>query len=94
MQEKNFKKPIVFINYRRNDTIAEKIKEAGNDAKIVLAVIGERWLAKKEGKVRLFEEEDWVRQELEAAIEGEKYIIPVLIDHTPLPQEEQIGRMT
>ena len=67
------------------------LKKAGKEAKVVLAVIGPDWLQKDDsGKSRLNDPEDWVRKELELAIEQGKTIIPVLVNEGALPEKTEI----
>jgi hypothetical protein len=53
---------------------------------VLLAVIGPRWLA-AEGDAgrRLDDPQDWVRLEIEAAIERRVRVIPVLVDGATMP---------
>jgi len=66
--------------------IAKNLESA--DAMIVL--MGENWLqaASEEGKRRLEAPDDWVSQEISAAIEKGIPVFPVLIEDTPMPREE------
>ena len=54
---------------------------------VVLAVIHAQWLTEcsANGTRRLDDEGDWVRQELELALQGGKKIIPVLLRDVPMP---------
>jgi hypothetical protein len=56
---------------------------------IVLAVMGERWLtaAGSEGKNRLQDEKDFVRIELEAALQRTIPVVPVLVRGAEIPRE-------
>ncbi|MEM9548729.1 MAG: FISUMP domain-containing protein, partial [Bacteroidota bacterium] len=72
------------------DLWIDKLIDAGLNAQVILVIIGESWLVKRNNKVRLFDEGDWVRRELLAAIEAKKIIIPVLIDGARLPKKNQI----
>ena len=60
------------------------------DAMVV--VIGEQWLSLQndEGKQRLFEEEDFIRYEIERALHRNKPILPLLLDGTPMPKVEEL----
>jgi predicted RNA-binding Zn ribbon-like protein len=59
---------------------------AASDA--LLVVIGRRWAADAgEGRrSRLFDADDWVRTEIEAALSQDKVIIPVLVGGAAMPQ--------
>ena len=53
---------------------------------ILVAIVGPRWATPDEsGKLRLTDETDWVRIEIEAALAKRIPVIPVLIDGTTLP---------
>ncbi len=52
---------------------------------VLLVIIGPNWLGD-----RLSEKNDFVRQEIERAIRSGKIVIPVLIDETEMPREEQL----
>ena len=58
-------------------------------ADVVLVVIGKAWLGPRPepGRRRIDEENDFVRLELEAAIQQDKEIAPILVDGARLPEE-------
>src|SRR5262245_3689078 len=57
----------------------------------LLVVIGERWLsASKEGQRRLDDPRDFVRVEIEAALERGVPVIPLLLGNTPMPREDEL----
>jgi formylglycine-generating enzyme required for sulfatase activity len=64
--------------------LEEKVKQA----KVVLMLYGngDKWLGVKEfGLRRIDDPSDWVRREIETAIEGHKLLIPVLLQNAQLP---------
>jgi len=66
----------------------DKIKTALEQSKIVLVVIGNNWLCTEKedpSKIRLCNEADWVRKEIETAQALNKKIIPVLSDTLEIP---------
>lgn len=67
---------------RAGARFADVISETIQQASVVLVVIGPRWLDMRdsEGQRRLDETDDWVRQEVEAALESDAKVIPVLVD--------------
>ncbi len=71
---------------------AEVIKETIAKASVVLVVIGPKWLdiGAAEGRRRLDEQDDWVRQEVEAALQSDAEVIPVLVDGAT---EIDVGRL-
>jgi tetratricopeptide (TPR) repeat protein len=59
----------------------------GNNAKVCLVLIGVNWLVKDSNGInRILNKEDWVRQEIEFAIEKQLVIIPVLVNGGKLPK--------
>ena len=61
-------------------------------ADIVLALIGPRWIEARDpqGRLRLAQPEDFVRQELLAALGARKRVVPVLIGGARMPSAEQL----
>ena len=77
--------PIIFqdIEIPAGTLWPDSIRGALKQADVVLVLFGQSWLtAEKEGKRRLDEPEDWVRLEIEKAIEWNKTIIPISIGDT------------
>jgi hypothetical protein len=65
--------------------------EAVSAARVVLVVIGSRWLAaQRDSRSRLHERNDHVRREIETARKTQKRIIPVLVDGAAMPTVEQL----
>ncbi|MDX3611307.1 toll/interleukin-1 receptor domain-containing protein [Streptomyces europaeiscabiei] len=62
------------------------------DATVVLPVIGPRWIEcrDEEGRLRLWQEEDWVRREIAIAFEHGKRVIPVYATGASAPKEEEL----
>ncbi len=68
----------------------EEIRRSVRDADVILAVIGATWLETKgaDGKRRIDDPLDFVRLELEIALnEDDAVVIPVLIDGAQMPRE-------
>jgi TIR domain len=58
---------------------------------ILLAIIGPHWRGRHDsGYGRLGDDDDFVRFEIERALERNIRVIPVLIDDTPMPQPKQL----
>ena len=74
------------------DTFDERIRAQLEDADVVLAVIGPRWVdaADKSGNQRLKNPHDWVALELRTALEDDKHIIPVLVDDAQPPRADAL----
>jgi hypothetical protein len=70
---------------------AEVIREAIDSCTVLVALIGHQWatLADEEGHRRLDNPDDWVRFEVQAALERGVRVIPVLVDGArPLRQQQ------
>ncbi len=63
------------------DIWSTRLRDAMNEASVVLSLIGPNWLkaADEYGRRRLDIANDWVRDELVAAIQANKTIIPILL---------------
>ena len=59
---------------------------------IVLVVIGDRWMGvtSEAGKCRLDEPRDFVRIEIESALQRNIPVIPLLVQNASMPQEERL----
>jgi TIR domain len=70
----------------------EAIEGAMQRCTVVLALIGDRWLAVRDaqGRTRLDNAGDFVRLELETALRADKRVIPVLVHDATMPSEEQL----
>jgi carbon monoxide dehydrogenase subunit G len=74
------------------DDFVEKITEAVGACEVLLAVIGSRWLTVTDGKGRrrLDDPSDFVRLEIEAALERGVRVIPVLVDGASMPSPAEL----
>lgn len=67
------------------------LNQAGTGAKICLVMIGKSWLEKdKDGQFRIQHPDDWVRKEIEYAIEKNLDIIPILVNGADLPSPNDV----
>lgn len=57
---------------------------------VLLAIIGKQWLAEDTGKRRLLEARDLVRIEMEAALQRDIPVVPVLVQGASVPGEEDL----
>jgi hypothetical protein len=58
---------------------------------VLIAIVGRKWLGrKKAGELRIKEEEDWVKIEIETALRRQIAIIPVLVDGASMPSKAQL----
>jgi hypothetical protein len=70
---------------------AEAIRTAVASCDVLLAMIGPEWLTISErGRRRLDDPDDFVRLEIEAALERNVRVVPVLVDEAELPTREQL----
>ena len=68
----------------------EHIDAAVGQCDVVLAVIGPRWSGKTEASRRIDDPRDFVRIEIESALQRGIPVIPVLIDQTRMPAEAEL----
>jgi hypothetical protein len=70
------------------EVILQRIEEAC----ATIVVIGETWLdaTDEHGNSRLFDEQDYVAREIEAALRGGILVIPVLIGGATMPRKEEL----
>jgi TIR domain len=67
------------------------IDETVADTSVVLVLIGPNWLSPTEsGQSRLHEPDDQLAAEIEAALEQDKLIIPVLLEDARMPRAEEL----
>lgn len=78
----------------------DRLRTEVKQSDVVLAVIGRTWLDTREprqifgSRRRLSNPSDWVRTELEAALDHGAEVIPVLLDGTPIPSPRHLpGRL-
>ena len=70
---------------------AEAIRTAVASCDVLLAIIGPEWLTISErGRRRLDDPDDFVRLEIEAALERNVRVVPVLVDEAELPTREEL----
>jgi formylglycine-generating enzyme required for sulfatase activity len=68
----------------------EHIDAAVGQCDVVLAVIGPRWLGRTDTSRRIDEPRDFVRIEIESALQRGIPVIPVLLDNTRMPTEAEV----
>jgi len=68
------------------------LQEAVTRCDVLLAVIGPRWLCETDaaGRRRVDDPEDWVRIEIETALERSIPVIPLLVDGASFPRGEDL----
>ncbi len=66
----------------------KEIDTAVGRCKVMLVLIGPNWLdpAKSLGRRRIDSKSDWVRIEIESALQRHRLVVPLLLDETKMPQ--------
>ncbi len=74
------------------DDFTIAIQQTLSDCDAVMAVIGPRWLAAKDdqGRMRLEDENDFVRLEIATALERQVRTIPVLVERATMPRQQDL----
>ena len=74
------------------DDFVETITNAVGSCDILLALIGQEWLdiASSDGSRRLDDPDDFVRLEIEAALERKVLLIPILVEGALMPRGDQL----
>jgi hypothetical protein len=74
------------------EDVAEVIADAVGSCDVLLVLIGDRWLTitDEDGKRRLDDPGDLVRLEIEAALERNVRVVPILVGHAKMPRAEQL----
>ena len=76
---------------RPGDDFAAEIEAAVGACSVLLAVIGRQWLtAEDDAGQRLDDPQDWVRLEIEAALNRGIRVIPVLVDGARMPSASEL----
>ncbi len=70
----------------------ETIEETIRNSAVMLVIIGDQWatLTGEDGTPRILQPGDWVRREIEIALDAGVEIVPVLIEEAQMPQPEQV----
>lgn len=76
------------------DDFTEAIRRAINTSTVMLAIIGADWLDARDeqGRRRLERREDFVRQEIETALQAGVPVVPVLVEGAKMPAREALPR--
>ena len=72
----------------------EEIDAAVGQCKVILVVIGPKWLdpPKPRGKRRIDSKNDWVRIEIESALQRHRIVMPVLLDNARMPDAKVLPK--
>jgi DNA-binding transcriptional regulator of glucitol operon len=69
----------------------EHLREVLNGCGVLLAIIGPDWIGRRRGKPpRIKDEHDWVRLEVETALNRQIPVAPVLVDGADLPKQQSL----
>lgn len=78
-------------NIAAGSDIRQRINQVLNEADIMIAVVGLKWLGSgKKGGNNLQREDDWVRLEIETALRRHAVVIPVLVDGAQMPSVSEL----
>ena len=93
--ESRFGKDAIFMDVdalRAGEDFRERIQEAVEQCQVLLVVIGHGWIQAKDesGRRRLDNPADWVRLEVETALERHVTVIPVLSEGVLMPRESEL----
>jgi hypothetical protein len=92
---KHFPKENIFKDFntiRPGEDFVERIEKALESCSVLLVLISEHWLEAKDknGKVKLSNEDDFVRLEIATALKRNIIVIPVLFDDAVLPHASDL----
>jgi len=65
---------------------ASHIQQFLEQSRVVIAVMGENWIGRgSDGSIRIRDSDDWVRREIEIAVQQKIKILPVLVGASQMP---------
>jgi hypothetical protein len=91
--ERKYGKKSVFMDVKTPYGIdfREHIHGMLQECDVLLAIVGRKWRGEKKGGIfRTFNDEDYVRIEIETALQRKIFILPVLIDGASMPTKKQL----
>ena len=69
----------------------DHIHKVLNGCDVLLAIIGPRWVGQRRGRPpRIKDEDDWVRIEVEAALQRQILVVPMLVEGATMPRRDQL----
>jgi TIR domain len=68
----------------------DHIRETLDRCDVLVALVGPNWMGKDQTKENILDETDWVRIEIEAALNKKIPVIPVLIDRSQMPKPGEL----
>jgi len=66
------------------------LEKALSTCSVLIAVVGPNWLGRVDGLSRLHQPNDWVRQELEAALKRGIWVQPILVGNASMPSSKDV----
>lgn len=63
-----------------------------SECDVLLVVIGDEWLIDKQGRRRLQDPRDFVRMEIESALERDIPVVPLLVNDVAMPSEKELPK--
>jgi hypothetical protein len=90
LERRNYKSIIDVDNIEVGTRFPQVIEHNIKLSDVIFVVIDKEWLVEKDGQRRLNNPEDWVRREIELALNYEKSIVPLLVDGASMPQKEDL----
>ncbi len=75
---------------RAGKDFRQELDAAVGKCRIMLALIGPTWLKRYKGTRRIDSENDWVRIEIESALQRHRLVIPVLLDDATMPRDTSL----
>jgi hypothetical protein len=95
--EAEFGRNLLFMDVdaiKLGDDYVKILREEVAKCNVMLAVLGPHWLdaCDERGNRRLEDPNDFVRVEIAAALEREIFVIPILLDNTPVPRVDQLPK--
>ena len=91
---KKFGKDAAFLDNRSltsGEPFDQEIFKKLRQSQLLILVVGKNWLSvSQNGKSRLFDKQDYVRREIECAIENNIKIIPLLINGAQIPSKDEL----
>jgi hypothetical protein len=68
-----------------------RIEQAISESHVVIALIGKRWMGRRDNTPpRIYDPQDFVRLEIEAALSRDIRVIPVLVDGANMPSIDEL----
>jgi cold shock CspA family protein len=92
----HFGSDVVFMDVEggiaRGDDFSAAVERALNSVDAMVVVIGREWVSctDRTGQPRLWNADDWVRQEIAAALRRDILLVPVLVDGASMPREDEL----